>query len=429
MPLLPPFPFSIGSRQKSKGDPEVKAVFPETGSEGCSANILPVLQVADKSGRRPSAESRSAVVTPPRNSTDRLKAEEDNPFEVVAPKELYSGYDPKKVLPWQEQRFQELQLLADAKRNRGTVHLMKDLERNRSVAVKQMPNWWICKSHGDFLAEHPSETELPWQDIGCTKFLNSVDFGPACSLYDVYRSATHTFVVSSFASEGDLFTQCQVGVQPGPERENDVSALAVQILSGVKNLHDLSIAHRDISLENILVTKSNASATKQEIRIIDYSMATSGKVWQRSVRGKASYQAPELHNHQEYDSFLSDTFSVGVTLYALLMMDYPWQSTKPNGCKCFEYVQKHGFRAYCQKRKIRGSQSRVADAMSEPLMQLLEGMLAIDPASRLTLGERRRSQEVPRRSVWDEPWTKKAWEQAVRAGAVPPAFLPRSVSL
>ena len=28
-----------------------------------------------------------------------------------------------------------------------------------------------------------------------------------------------------------------------------------------------------------------------------------------------------------------------------LPQDYPWLSTRPGGCKCFEYVRKHGFRA------------------------------------------------------------------------------------
>ena len=104
-------------------------------------------------------------------------------------------------------------------------------------------------------------------------------------------------------------------------------------------------------------------------------------------------QAPELHTDQEYDAYLTDAFSLGlsvwsrdiapfsgfccgpspfgpgVTLYAVLLkdihgrssvaakvlklQDYPWLSTRPGGCKCCEYVKKHGFRAWaCPRRTV-----------------------------------------------------------------------------
>merc|ERR1719324_2235018 len=99
-------------------------------------------------------------------------------------------------------------------------------------------------------------------------------------------------------------------------------------------------------------------------------MASATRMFRNCVRGKASYQAPELHGDAEYDAYLSDVFSLGVTLYALLLKDYPWLSTRPGGCKCFEYVRKHGFRAYLAKRKLRNSGQRIGDMMSEPCKQL-----------------------------------------------------------
>jgi len=321
---------------------------------------------------------------------------------VKAPTALHTAFDPKEVGAWEPCRFEMVRKLQDATRNRGQVHLMRDTSGDRLVAVKQMPTRWVRRCHSDFIIEHPTETEMPWQDVGCVRFLNDVGYPYACTLLGLYRDDVHTYVVTSFASEGDLFSWCEVGVPPGLEREVVVHPLARQMMEGMQQLHDLSIVHRDISLENILLSKLDDDSLR--IRIIDFSMASTSRRFRNCVRGKASYQAPELHTDGEYDAFLSDAFSLGVTLYALLLKDYPWLSTRPGGCKCFEYVRKHGFRSYLAKRKLRNSQARVADVMSEPLKQLLEGMLALDPADRLTLGERVWSVDGARKSVWDEPW-------------------------
>mmetsp|Transcript_25301 Transcript_25301/g.40515 ORF Transcript_25301/g.40515 Transcript_25301/m.40515 type:complete len:471 (-) Transcript_25301:182-1594(-) len=321
---------------------------------------------------------------------------------VRAPQALHQGFNaPDEVQPWEASRFEVLRKLQDATRNRGQVHLMRDTHQgNRLVAVKQMPNRWIQTCHSEFVVEHPTETEMPWQDCGCIRFLNKQSYLYGCELLGVYRDDTHTFVITAFATEGDLFSWCEGGEAPGHAREVVVQPIARQIIEGVQQLHDFNIVHRDLSLENVLMTKMEDDSL--QIRLIDFSMASTARVFRNCVRGKASYQAPELHGDQEYDALLSDAFSVGVTLYAVLLKDYPWLSTRPGGCKCFEYVRKHGFRSYLAKRKLRNSTQKVVEVMSEPLVQLLEGLLAFDPAQRLTLGER--TWNGQRRSVWDEAW-------------------------
>lgn len=319
---------------------------------------------------------------------------------LKAPVALHTGFDPKEVSPWEPCRFEMIRKLQDATRNRGQVHLMRDVFNDRLVAVKQMPTRWVRSCHADFVIEHPSETEMPWQDVGCIQFLSSIGYPYCCSLLGVHRDDADTYVVTSFCSEGDLFSWCEAGVAPGLEREELIRPLARQMVGGVQQLHDLSVVHRDLSLENILLAKLPDGAL--QVRLIDFSMASTSRRFRNCVRGKASYQAPELHADGEYDALLSDAFSLGVTIYAVLLKDYPWLSTRPGGCKCFEYVRKHGFRSYLAKRKLRNSSARVADVMSEPLKQLLEGMLALEPADRLTLGEA--TWGTGRRSVWDEPW-------------------------
>jgi len=322
----------------------------------------------------------------------------DDEPERIAPENLFEAFASTEVRPWEGGRFKHVRKLRDATRNRGVVELLKDEGSGKFVAAKQMPNSWVCDCHEEFMRAHPTEMELPWQDIGCTRFLNSVNYNYACNLEGVYRSDESTFVLLTFATGGDLFDLAQSGEKPGPERELALARLVVDLLTGVKLLHNMQIVHRDISLENVLLTSEDPKSN--QVLIIDYGMASTERTF-RHTSGKATYQAPEMHTKADHDAFLGDAFAVGVILYCLFVKDYPWLSTKPGKCKCFDFYQKKGFRAYCAKRTLRGSSSKIADCLSEPLMQLVEGMLQEDPEKRLTLGEKVWGD---RRSVWDEPF-------------------------
>jgi serine/threonine protein kinase len=324
---------------------------------------------------------------------------------IKAPAELHSAFDASEIKYWSPNRFEPLAKIEDANRNRGVVYLMRDLQQDRLVAVKKMPNAWIRNSHEDFVNTYPTETEVPWQDLGCMRFLDSIGFAHSCSFLGVFRDQDYTGVVTSFAAGGDMFGWCgQLKAEVGREREDIIRPYARQMVRALQQLHDLNIVHRDVSLENMLMAQNEENG-EMEVKIIDFGMASTERYFKDSVRGKVSFHAPEVHTDQECDAFLSDAFAVGVSLYAALCKDYPWLSTRPGGCKCFDFFQKYGFRKYIQKRKLRVSNKPVGDVISSSLVDLLSGLLAIDPAKRLTLGEAAWNGSG-RRSVWDEPWLR-----------------------
>jgi len=312
-----------------------------------------------------------------------------------------STFDSATPQPIEEGRFKFVRKLCDASRNKGVVELHRDTWQNKLVAAKRMPTEWLCKSHEEFSRNHPKQTELPWVDIAFTQFLNSVNYKYACGFEGVFCNSEHSYVNFSYAPGGDLFSIALSGVTAGPEREATFRWLVLEIFTGFKQLHDMNIVHRDISLENILLVSDMVSEVNNspDIRFIDYAMASNERTFCNARRGKPAYQAPEMHvKEQVCDAFLTDAFAIGVVLYTLFLRDYPWLSTKPGSCLHFEYVKRHGFRSFCAKRKVRGTNKRVAESVSEPLMQLLEGLLELDPEKRLSLGEQHSSQ---RKSVWD----------------------------
>jgi serine/threonine protein kinase len=296
--------------------------------------------------------------------------------------------------------------IEDASRNFGSVCLMRDLAHGTLVAMKQMPMSWIQTSHEAFNLAHPHESEQPWNDIGCNAFLDSVGYPYCAKLIGVFRDTDMTSVVTEFAAGGDMFRWAsKIVEEPGLLREARVKPLAKQIGRGIQYLHELSIVHGDLSLENILLTPAADSDAGAHIKIIDFGAAVTGRFQKGRVTGKEQYQAPEMFDEEiQYDGFLSDAFSFGVAMYCVCLHDYPWKFTSGNGDKCFQFVKSRGFAAFVGKKKLRESTTKVGDVLSLELRELMEGLLYFDPASRLTLGESVYGSS--RRSIWDLAWTQ-----------------------
>eukprot|EP00446_Apocalathium_sp_SHHI-4_P038644 CAMPEP_0177314500 /NCGR_PEP_ID=MMETSP0368-20130122/11963_1 /TAXON_ID=447022 ORGANISM="Scrippsiella hangoei-like, Strain SHHI-4" /NCGR_SAMPLE_ID=MMETSP0368 /ASSEMBLY_ACC=CAM_ASM_000363 /LENGTH=383 /DNA_ID=CAMNT_0018773645 /DNA_START=76 /DNA_END=1227 /DNA_ORIENTATION=- len=311
---------------------------------------------------------------------------------------LKVAFDAGDVQPWEPRNFKLVRKIQDAPRNHGQVLHMIDTITCKEVAVKQIPNSWIRQHPEDFDQQLYGEGEHPWVGIGCAALLTNANYQYACPLLGVYRDEQTTHIVMELAHEGDLFSWCHsphVSV-PGPERETLVRPLARQIIQSLQQLHDLSIVHGDVSLENIVLSGP------LQIQLIDFGKSSTSRFFRSGIRNKSSYAAPEMHTGEEFDGFLSDAFAAGVTLYALLCNEYPWLSTRPVCCKTFDYFCKNGFRAFIKKRRLR-SGAYVEESMSEPVVELLAGLLDPDPASRLTLGESAWA-ESGRRSVAGSSW-------------------------
>ncbi|CAK9044746.1 unnamed protein product [Durusdinium trenchii] len=155
-----------------------------------------------------------------------------------------------------------------------------------------------------------------------------------CDPLGIFMDSSWTYCVSSLATEGDFFCFVSQGKDPGPEREKELQPFIVQIFSALRWLHERYIAHCDISMENILVTKE--SDGRYQVKLIDFSMAVPGQRVTCGHRGKPSYQAPEMALSAFYDSFALDCFALGVVLFSSAARIYPWMSTVQGRCKCFD---------------------------------------------------------------------------------------------
>ncbi|CAE7822852.1 mrkB [Symbiodinium sp. CCMP2456] len=304
--------------------------------------------------------------------------------EVKASIEITSG----EVQEWKPQDFQFQRTLERAGRNQGTVDLMKCIKDGSFVAVKVMPISWTSTSHQQHLWGHPEDPENPWADLGIVRYLSKKGAKFQCRLHGIFRDSERLYCVSELATEGDFFTFVSHGPEPGPQREDALRPFMVQLFSAMRFLHDHYIAHCDISMENILVTK-NSTDGHLEVKVIDFSMAVLGEKLTSGHRGKPSYMAPEMALTPLYDPFMVDCFSVGVVLFSAAARTYPWMSTIKGRCKCFDYVLDHGHRKFWKTRKIKKTQpmKTIDQCFSKELKMLAEGLLALEPLERLSMDE------------------------------------------
>lgn len=304
---------------------------------------------------------------------------------------------------WIHSEYIGERLMQHASSNHGQVISVKHKPDERMLAVKRMPLLWMQTSHVTFKQKNTMALEQPWRDVAMVKILNELKFPYACHLHGLFRDDEYMYMSTSLATDGDLYSVCESGPQPGSAREGWISPVVIQICSAVRHLHDLNIAHLDLSLENILADRHD---TELRIKLIDYGMAQVSRFCQPAKFGKTVYRAPELMGKDTVDSFKGDSFSLGVIVYILASQDYPWKSTcASDACPLFKYFAARGMGPYVARRKVRKNNDKtIASVMSLLLFNLLSGLLELNPSKRTSLGENCFVSGQFETSVWDFPW-------------------------
>jgi serine/threonine protein kinase len=311
--------------------------------------------------------------------------------------------DTPLVQPWEPQRFELVKTLQHAPRNYGVVELMRDIECGGSfVAVKRIPVTWTCSGPEEFKQQHPNAVEKPWLDAAVASYLHSVNYAYLCEPRGVFQDLENTYIVSTYAAGGDLFSWIQNGPKPGHAREKMVRPVMAQVFEAVSRLHNIGIVHGDISLENIVLMNDELP----QVKLIDFGAASLSSM-SSGTCDKPPYVAPEMHASSNHDGFLSDIFALGVVLFSVAACCYPWNSTRPGNCKMFSYAYEHGLRPYLLARKTKGGNGEpLARTLSESLVLLLEGLVAMTPTDRVTLGKHTSCGETAETaaSVLDSVW-------------------------
>lgn len=131
------------------------------------------------------------------------------------------------------------------------------------------------------------------------------------------------FQIMQYAEKGDVL---QMIHNLGFISEVKAKSIFTDVLNGLKYLHDLNIAHRDLKCENILIFKNNVAA------LTDFGFARSfdtrsSDLMCRTFCGSSAYASPELLRGIPYDPRVNDIWGTGVILYTMLCGTMPFNDS------------------------------------------------------------------------------------------------------
>ncbi|ETI55714.1 CAMK protein kinase [Phytophthora nicotianae P10297] len=178
------------------------------------------------------------------------------------------------------------------------------------------------------------------------------------------------YLVSEFCADGDLHTHL---AKTGAVDEQFSIHIMAQIFDGVNFLHrNLNIAHRDLSLENVLMNNG-------ECKISDFGLSVEATSRCFDRVGKDYYMAPEVVARNEYDPVKADVWSLGI-IWFVLVTGSPLITIASQDNKAFLAMKECGVMSVFESWKV-------TTRLSAPVMDLISRMLKVDPAERIALDE------------------------------------------
>lgn len=138
-------------------------------------------------------------------------------------------------------------------------------------------------------------------------------------LYDFknYRNSLGGYLVMEYV---DGMTLAERLRRDGRFHVDEVVRIALEVCSALSAAHSAGIVHKDIKPSNILLTRSG------KVKLTDFGISSSGDPATEGGKrmGTARYMAPELAISTESADARSDLYSLGVTIYEMLVGRVPF---------------------------------------------------------------------------------------------------------
>ena len=216
---------------------------------------------------------------------------------------------------------------------------------------------------------------------------------------DLFTDHRNMYSIMPYCSGGELFDAL--------ERKNRFTELEArywmrQILRGLAFLKNAGVAHRDLSLENLLVHNRSLLLIDMgmclRVPLVDdnnnpgqnqqqqHNKTLRHLITPQGACGKWHYMSPEIcKNKQPFDGHAVDLWAAGVILFLMLTGFPPWERAALSDER-FKYMSN----GYLVQMLTEWNVGLSADAMD-----LLQRMFWLDPLDRLSLEQ-----------VWNHPWMR-----------------------
>ena len=213
------------------------------------------------------------------------------------------------ILPWRLRQFELREIIASG--GMGTVYRTFDVMLEREVAIK------LLKRE---MAEDKQVLESFYREARAGAALNHTNI---IHIYTFDEFNGQPYLVMELADHGSLDNRIE---QEKQLPELDVLDVGIKMASALDTALKHNLLHRDIKPGNILF---NAEG---EPKLVDFGLARSAEEEEHesTIWGTPYYVAPEKVKRQP-DTFLSDMYSLGGTLYHALTGHVPFEAPTIEG--------------------------------------------------------------------------------------------------
>ena len=246
--------------------------------------------------------------------------------------------------------------------------------------IKGHKGFFATKRLDRAFSEKPENLKRLSNEISLLKKINHPNI---VRLIDLKKTKSHCYIVMEYCNGGDL-SSCLKKYKAAHRRpfsEEIVQYIMRQVVNGLEFLHSNKIIHRDLKLDNILVTfnseqdKNNLNMMKAIAKIIDFGFATKlpkGNLTY-TVLGTPTNMDPQIlkdmetKNQSGYDE-KADIWSLGTLCYEMLVGHMAFSATSMK-----ELYQ-----------KVKQGTYTLPSNLSEEVVSFINGMLQKDPNKRLS---------------------------------------------
>ncbi|KOG96748.1 putative serine/threonine protein kinase HRK1 [Saccharomyces eubayanus] len=154
-------------------------------------------------------------------------------------------------------------------------------------------------------------------------------------------------------------------VMTGKMSRGEINCCLKQLTEGVKYLHSMGLAHRDLKLDNCVMTSQGI------LKLIDFGSAVvfrypfeDGVTMAHGIVGSDPYLAPEvITSTKSYDPQCVDIWSIGIIYCCMMLKRFPWKAPRDSD---------DNFKLYCMPDDIDHDYSESAKHHEELLKERKE---------------------------------------------------------